>query len=330
MFELGNAYKNQLIDQYAENKYYSENIKIDMKDKNNAKAIIANHINKNSVCLDVGCGVGYLGEILHKHRGAKVYGIDLDQKALEYATKKKCFEKLYNFSITDLKGEEYNKFVNARLKFDYIIFADVVEHVVDAEKLLRTFAKFLDDGGKMLISLPNVAHFDIIRGLINGKFNYSHIGLLDNTHLRFYTKSSFLELIQQINEIYNQNFVIKEIGRTIVKPEYLKEYPGMYKILNRDKEACVLQYIYEISIGKKGTSEQQVKEKNTFDEIEKIIENAERIQIEHDRLQARVLELEKGIDNIYKSKSWKITKPIRGITNISKKIKGSNYDKESN
>lgn len=320
MFELGNAYVNQLIDD-TKNKYYSDAVQIDMKDENNTKVIITNYIAKGSTCLDVGCGVGYLGELLHKHKNAKVYGVDLDKKALGYASKKGCFEGLYNFSITECKGNEYNKFVNSGLKFDYIIFADVVEHVVDPVALLKLFSQFLNSKGKIIISLPNVAHFDIVKGLIDRKFNYNHIGLLDNTHLRFYTRSSFEEFIGQFNEIYNRNFALKEIGKTIVEPGYIKEYPGMYEVLNKDKEACVLQYVYEISLrgGVKGAN--TPKQKKIFDELEAIISENTEARVERDQLRARVKELEKGVDEIYKSKSWKLTKPIRGASHIIEKIK---------
>ncbi len=320
MFELGNAYINQLIDD-TKNKYYSDAVKIDMNNKNNTKVIIADYIKKNSVCLDVGCGVGYLGELLDKYKNAKVYGIDLDKKALEYADKRGCFERVYNFSITEYKGKGYDEFVNSGLKFDYIVFADVIEHVVDPVEILKFFCQFLNPKGKIIISLPNVAHFDIVRGLINGKFNYNHIGLLDNTHLRFYTKSSFREFIWQYNKVFNQKLMLKEIGKTIVEPEYIKDYPGMYEILNKNKEACVLQYVYELSIGNRNLVGGDVNQKNTFDELEAIVYENEKVRTEEKRLRARVMELEKGVDAIYKSKSWRMTRPLRGVSHIIKKIK---------
>lgn len=320
MFDLGNAYKNQLIDANAENKYYSAKIDIDIKDKNNTKVIITDYIKKNSRCLDVGCGVGYLGELLYKHKNAEVYGVDLDKEALRYAAKKKCFKDLYNFSITDLKGKEFERFIDSKLKFDYIVFADVVEHVVDSEGLLLFFSKFLSPGGKIIISLPNVAHFDIVRGLVDAKFNYNHIGLLDNTHLRFYTKSSFREFIEQINEVRNQKFALKEIGKTIAEPDYLVNYPSMYKLLNKNKEACVLQYVWELSIGTKMAASKR-EEKHTFDELEMSLGEALKNKTENERLRERVAELEKAIDKIYKSKSWLVTKPVRGASLIVKKIR---------
>lgn len=321
MFDLGNAWENQLIDYFPENKYYSASDKIDIHDKNNTKVIIANRVEKGATCLDVGCGVGYLGEILKEHRSAKVYGIDIDKKAVEYANKSGVFEKVYNFSVSERAGKEYDEFIKDDLKFDYIMFADVLEHVVNAEDLLMFFSKFLKKNGKILVSLPNVAHFDIVRGLINGEFNYNHIGLLDNTHLRFYTKSSFKQFIQQVNEVYKQNFLLKEIGRTIVEPEYIKNYPNMHEILDKKGEACVLQYVYEISVSEQKVKKTAMKKDVTFDELEQILNEAKITKAEKDKLSARVVELEKAIDDIYKSKSWKMTRPVRGAATLINKVR---------
>ena len=322
MFELGNAYKNQLLDGYTENKYYSTAIKVNMEDKNNTKVIIADYVKSKSVCLDVGCGAGYLGKVLHDHKKAKVYGIDVDKTALEYAAKTDCFVDLYNFSVTEKSGKEFKRFVGAKLKFDYIIFADILEHVINAEEVLMLFSKFLKPNGRIIVSLPNVAHFDIVRGLMDGKFNYNHIGLLDNTHLRFYTKSSFKEFIQQINEVLNQDYVVKEIGKTVLKPEYIKDYPNMYKLLNEKQEACVLQYVYEISVGGKGKRDNNTDNKNhTFNKLEELLAEREENLVKCKNLSGRVTELEKAIDKIYKSRSWRIMKPIRGVSKVIGKIK---------
>lgn len=320
MFELGNAYKNQLLDAYAENKYYSASTKIDMNDENNTKVIITERVKRNSVCLDVGCGVGYLGEVLCNYKGAKVYGIDIDEAALQCARSKNCFTDLYCFSVTDPKGADYERFIDADCKFDYIIFADILEHVVNAEELLLFYSKRLKQKGKIIISLPNIAHFDVVRGLVDGKFNYNHIGLLDNTHLRFYTRSSFEEFIQQINEVYGKYFRIREIGKTIAKPDYLDKYKNTYELLNKNDDACVLQYVYEMSIGKGIEKSESADEGGqVFDELERLLADGKKRKAEMKRMNKRIVELEEAIDEIYHSRSWRMTKPIRGISAIIRK-----------
>ena len=311
MFELGNALKNQLIDEHAENKYYNPNYELDMHDNNDSRSLIANYIRKNAKCLDVGCGAGYLGKALFKYKKADVYGIELDKEAAKYASKGHGYVDVYNFSITERAGKEFDKFIRADLKFDYIIFADILEHIISLDDALLFFSKFLKPNGRILVSLPNVAHLDVVRGLINGDFNYNHIGLLDNTHLRFFTERSFEQFIEQINEIFGQNFAIKVINKTMAMPNYIERYPNFYKILNHSGEACVLQFIYEISIEKKSSngSVKRNRKKDYFAEIE-------------ERLRQRD-ELKREVKDLRESTSWKITKPIRKISAMIKDIKKS-------
>lgn len=308
MFPIGNAEKNQLVEERAENKYYTYNTGyvIDINDKSDAKALIANRVKKKAKCLDVGCGVGYLGEMLSDYRNAEVYGVELDEEATKWARKRKKYRDVYNFSITEHRGKEYERFIKAKLKFDYIIFADLIEHIIAPEEVLLFFSKFLKLNGKILVSLPNIAHFDIIRGLMDGEFNYNHVGLLDNTHLRFYTKNSFEQLIEQVNKVFDQKFAIRVVDKTIAVPDYIGDYKALYNILNQDGEACVLQYIYEIDIRK---SKGGILDKK----------NSRRFSCKIEKGLSRQEELEREVKDLRSSTSWKITKPIRTVSAVLKK-----------
>ena len=324
MFELGNAKRNYLIDERTNNKYYADDYKIDLSDNNNTNVIIMNSVQEGSICLDVGCGSGYLGEILKNEKNAQVYGVDMDADALKVAKKRKCFEGLYEFSITERRGDGFSRFVDLDKKFDYIIFADVLEHTISAADVLLFFSKYLKPNGRLLVSLPNIAHFDIVRGLIDQKFNYNHIGLLDNTHLRFYTKSSFKELIEQINRVYKKHFTIKEIGKTVVKPGYIGDYPNTYALFGED--SCDFQYVYEIMIGEMKDNELTV-EKKKFDILEKrladLVDKREKLRKNDEeirRLKERIFELEVSVGDIYNSTSWRVTRPIRGVSKVARHV----------
>ena len=106
MFLLGNAEKNQLIE-HAENKYYDPSYEIDLSERKDAKALIANRIKEKSVCLDVGCGGGYLGDALFKHKKATTYGVELDKKAVKCAKKNGGYADVYNFSVTEQIGRAH-------------------------------------------------------------------------------------------------------------------------------------------------------------------------------------------------------------------------------
>jgi 2-polyprenyl-3-methyl-5-hydroxy-6-metoxy-1,4-benzoquinol methylase len=357
MYNLGNSDKNLLVSNQEENKYYDENIEIDINDKNNTHSIIAKYIKPGSKCLDVGCGAGYLGKLLVE-KNCEVYGIDSDAKALEISHKKCGYKSVMFFNIADETQDKYKEFFNSNIKFDYIIFADVLEHLVDPGYILAKFAAKLSTDGEILTSVPNVAHLDIIRGLVNRTFNYNKIGILDNTHLRFFTKNSFVDFIAGINELYNLNFKLKKIGKTINEPWYIFKYPNINKILNDDNELMVLQYVYAL---KKHTNKvkyedniyrdyykeldeivgKSIKYEENIDKLNREIEgknkelsttieknNSKILKLEKELLEAneeinnlkRELETELIINQkILNSKSWKITKPLRNITSIINK-----------
>jgi 2-polyprenyl-3-methyl-5-hydroxy-6-metoxy-1,4-benzoquinol methylase len=80
-------------------------------------------------------------------------------------------------------------------KFDVILIGDVLEHMVDPGKVLSELKKFLKPEGKFVISLPNVAHYSVRFGLLKGRWNMTNSGILDKTHLRFFTRVTAIELL---------------------------------------------------------------------------------------------------------------------------------------
>jgi hypothetical protein len=79
--------------------------------------------------------------------------------------------------------------------FDYILFADVLEHLRDPLTVLKKSAELLYEGGSILISVPNVSHNSIIIDLINNNFEYRELGLLDNTHIHLFARKSLLKMV---------------------------------------------------------------------------------------------------------------------------------------
>lgn len=332
MFSHGNAEKNILSSRTKENKYYDDSIKININDKNDSHSIIVNLIPEKTTCLDVGCSAGYIGELLKREKKCKVYGIELDKKAIKKAEEKNVYEAIYNFSITDDKNKEYKLFFDNSIKYDYIIFADVLEHIENPGKVLVEFSKKLKKSGKIIVSIPNIAHIDIAIGLCNRIFNYNEVGILDDTHLRFFTKQSFLEMINNIRTNYDLPLRARVVGKTTYEPAYLGQYSNVYKILNQDKEASVVQYIYEIEFNEKASS--QIKNKDYFAKIEQSIveknnQNQElesnlNIEIEKNKALTKEIECErKKMNDILESTSWKVTKPLRKIMDFVRKIKNS-------
>jgi len=144
---------------------------------------------QNRDILDVGCASGYLGKILLS-QGNRVYGIDGNNDAVALA------KGFYNDALClDLNHLPQEPIFSGK-KFDVIVFADVLEHVLDPESVLRYFGQFLKPTGKIIVSLPNVALWRVRLNLLFGKFDYTDYGVLDRTHLHLYTFKSARILLE--------------------------------------------------------------------------------------------------------------------------------------
>lgn len=141
--------------------------------------------------LDVGCGRGLLGEALEAI-GFQVSGIEAHPVALEAARPRVA--QLLALDLTDFAAVEADL---GGQRFDYLLFADVLEHVGDPLGTLKFYQGFLKDGGRLIISVPNVAVWDNRLRLFFGKFDYADSGVMDRTHLRFFTFKSAGVLVRE-------------------------------------------------------------------------------------------------------------------------------------
>ncbi len=142
--------------------------------------------------LDVGCGGGQNGA-LARARGAHVTGIERDPEARSRAAR-----RLHE--VLDLDVEAHDQLARGlgSRRFDLLLLADVLEHTRDPEATLRALSAYLADEGHVLISLPNVATWPVRLSLLGGRFDYTESGVLDGTHLRFFTLKSALELLARV------------------------------------------------------------------------------------------------------------------------------------
>lgn len=139
--------------------------------------------------LDVGCGEGKFGASIKHRNGAEVWGIEYDPTAA-----KKAVEILDNVLVGDAFSmidtlESYS--------YDCICFLDVLEHLVNPEDLLVKSKRLLREEGCILVSVPNVMYVsNLYRFLVKKDWRYVNNGVLDRTHLRFFTKKSIKELTE--------------------------------------------------------------------------------------------------------------------------------------
>ena len=194
-------------------------------------------IGRDRRVLDVGCATGYMCERLTE-TGCQVVGVDADQLALEQA-RKWCEQVV--LSDLDLDGLRN---VPADPRFDAILFGDVLEHLRDPLPVLRQAIGLLAPAGFVVVSVPNVAHAAVRLALLQGRWNYSRVGLLDSTHLRFFTRSSLLDLLREAGlgvetierTVAPWNATEIQIDQSLVPPEVVRS-------LELDREATTYQFV---------------------------------------------------------------------------------------
>ena len=137
--------------------------------------------------LDVGCGTGQLGRLL-KERGHHVTGVELIPEAADEARR-------WLDHVESADVETAFPFLPA--SFDCVIFADVLEHLVDPWRVLRAATELLAAGGCVVASVPNVQNFDVLWRLARGRWDYRARGILDRGHLRFFTLTTIRTLFAE-------------------------------------------------------------------------------------------------------------------------------------
>ena len=165
-------------------------VPVDPDAENNGHAFALSLIGYNKAVLEVGCSTGFFTKVLVE-RGCNVVGIELDPEAAAMAEKWAERVVVGNIDERDVWSEVKDE------SFDVVVFGDVLEHLRDPLGSLREAVRKIKPTGFVVTCVPNVAHGDVRIALQQGKFRYSESGLLDETHLRFFTLETLRELLGQ-------------------------------------------------------------------------------------------------------------------------------------
>ena len=139
-------------------------------------------VGRDKSVLEIGLATGYLSRCLVE-AGCRVTGVEVDAELARRAEQPGV--RLICGSVED---EEVVRQIHTT--FDVILLADVLEHLRWPERTLLRMRHFLNPGGHLVVSLPNIANWKTRIGLLFGRFEYQDQGILDRTHLRFFTKRS--------------------------------------------------------------------------------------------------------------------------------------------
>lgn len=147
---------------------------------------VLRHTEAGDRVFEGGVSTGYFARLL-ADAGRIVDGADIDADAAEQA--RDVCDRVW---VGDLQRLEVDELAE---RYQALVFGDTLEHLPHPAGLLRRLAGRLEDSGVLITSIPNVANWAIRLGLLFGRFRYTDRGILDRTHLRFYTKTSAAEML---------------------------------------------------------------------------------------------------------------------------------------
>lgn len=202
-----------------------------IEERNDILNLLPDNVNK---VLDIGCSTGALGEGIKRKQCAEVIGIEMDEQMAKVAK-----EKLDRVIIGDVEKINLADYFSSNY-FDYIIFADILEHLKNPWDVLKSATGFLNNEGIIIASIPNVRHYTTILNLmIKGCWPYRERGIHDKTHLRFFTLINIKEMLQNAGlEIVR----IKRNYRIIERPHPYNKFTK-YFALPLFRDFLTFQYL---------------------------------------------------------------------------------------
>jgi 2-polyprenyl-3-methyl-5-hydroxy-6-metoxy-1,4-benzoquinol methylase len=290
--------------------------------------------------LEFGCATGYMTEVLKNRLGCTVVGIEIDRDAAalaeHYAERVIVGDAETIDYAAELAGEQ----------FDVVMFADVLEHLKEPADVLRRVRPFVAENGVVVASIPNIAHASVRLALLGGEFRYREWGLLDDTHLRFFTRASIQDLFEETG--YAVTHWLRQrldVGETEIKvpqvPEAVREW------LASDPEATTYQFVLRAVVSESSAQLRLLREEieqlrpdrdaathlaAATEELEELrplrdevvilraeIEAVRRAhEVQGQRLINERVAFAEGLAHVqatvYGSRSWRLTAPLRAFT----------------
>jgi len=183
-------------------------------------SIIASHLNTfpaQSKVLDVGAASGTLARMC-QNKMLRLFGVEPNPDWANIASP--LYEKMWIGSVSELEESLLSG-------YDVVVLGDILEHLPTPEIILQQLVKYQAPGARFIISVPNVANLWVRLNVLLGRFDYADRGILDRTHLRFFTRKTLIAMVENAGlEILSiqttpvplelvSNFFVTPLGRWI-------------------------------------------------------------------------------------------------------------------
>lgn len=215
-------------------------VEIDVDNLNTSHAQIVDLVGADRTVLDIGCWTGDTARKLIA-RGCTVSGVEMDPAAAAVARTDLKEVVVMNLDKTSL----LDHFEPG--SFDAVVLGDVLEHLMDPVGVLQTAASLLVPGGRVVISIPNVTHGSLRLALLQGRWRYTSTGLLDATHIRFFSRAGLVDLVREAG------LVLDELRGTLADPLTVevqideRDLPeGIVEWVRHQPDALVYQFVLAV------------------------------------------------------------------------------------
>lgn len=205
---------------------------------NSAPANVLRFVGRDKEVLEIGAGPGSISRPLKEISGCRVSAIEIDEKSVEIL--KRFCERVWRRDLNDASWAEGIP----EGAYDNVVIADVLEHLVDPWTLLRRASAFLKPGGSIVVSIPHASHAAILACLLNNDFDYRDWGLLDRTHIRFFSMKNLQALFEGAGlRIADFAFVLKHPEETEFAETWKALAPRVRGVLETGEYANVYQVV---------------------------------------------------------------------------------------
>jgi len=212
-------------------------IELDDGVENTSHAHILDLVGYNKRVLDVGCSTGYLAKVL-RGRGCTVDGIEIDPEAAARA--EEFCERVVVGSLDELDLEAEL----GAARYDALVLGDVLEHLVDPGAVLRHLTPLLRPQGSVVISVPNITHGSVRLSLLEGRFEYTEVGLLDRTHVHFFTRASLQRLLHECGLVpVDMRRTTADVQATEIHVDLSRVPAETLDRLAEDRDATTYQFV---------------------------------------------------------------------------------------
>lgn len=194
--------------------------------------LIAETEGKEIEVLELGCAIGgTLNRIKRMWPKAKTYGVEYDEAVV----------RVVNSWGNILQGDvETMDIPFEEEQFEYMIYADVLEHLRDPEGTIKRFLPYLKKDGHIIVSLPNIRNHALIQLLaVYGRFDYRNDGILDRTHLRFFTRDTAIEMLESCGLEVER--IERNYNKCPEKVDFIEQLKRAFEVVDAE-ELRVFQY----------------------------------------------------------------------------------------